>query len=133
MVFLTNNFSAKTTSKEPLVSSDLVSTIPEAVITIFFNNLNQKNYETAYDLTNNPLWKPFSKFKTDDVWGGYEKISHPAILEKDYASEYGADKVFEVSFYAFDIRKQKNIFLKYDFHLRHDKDQWIIVRMIYPK
>jgi len=95
--------------------------------------LNKKNYQTAYDLTNNPLWEPFLKFKTDDVWGGYEKISQPAILEKDYTSEYGADKVFEVSFYAFDIRKQKNIFLKYDFHLKHDKDQWIIIRMIYPK
>lgn len=109
--------------------------VPTAENTVknFFEFINQKDYKQAFALTDNELWNPYAKFIKSDVWGGFEELSQPAMLAKDYSSKFGADEILEVSFYAFDIRKQENLFLKYDFHLTKKDRQFIIVRMVYPR
>jgi len=105
----------------------------ENTVENFFEFINQKDYKQAFALTDNELWNPYTKFIKSDVWGGFEELSQPAMLKKNYTSKYGADEILEVSFYAFDIRKQENLLLKYDFHLAKRDGQFIIVRMVYPK
>lgn len=127
-------FSEEDTNKNQEVPTYLTTvSTPESTIKTFFNFINQKDYKQAFALTDNELWNPYTKFIKSDVWGGYEELSQPAMLKKDYTSKYGADEILEVSFYAFDIAKQENLFLKYDFHLVKREGGFIIVRMVYPK
>lgn len=132
--FICNGFLASKISAEKVHPNypDKTQTAENTIVT-FFNLINQKDYKQAYVLTDNELWNPYSKFIKSDVWGGYENLSQPAMLRKNYTSKYGAERIHEVSFYAFDIIKQKNLFLKYDFHLARRDGKWIIIRMVYAK
>lgn len=127
-------FSGDDTTESKKIPTYLATTsTPENTIETFFKHINQKDYKQAFTLTDNELWQPYNKFIKSDVWGGFEELSQPAMLAKDYPSKYGADKILEVSFYAFDIRKQENLFLKYDFHLAKRNGAFVIIRMVYPK
>jgi len=132
--FVYNEFSASNSRTENTIPSYMVENkTAENTMEDFFDLINQKDYKQAFALTDNELWNPYAKFIKSDVWGGFENLSQPAILVKDYTSKYGGDEILEVSFYAFDMVKQRNLFLKYDFHLAKRGEVWIIVRMTYVK
>ena len=47
--------------KPELIKEQPVPT-PEFLVEEFFQDLNNRNFESAYDKTINPLWSPLSKF-----------------------------------------------------------------------
>lgn len=105
---------------------------PLETIQRFFNHLNNRNFGLAFELTDNDLWQPLSKFSTG-VWGDFEDIDMIESRPKNYSSVYGGEAILEVTYFAFDRGKNHRQKYTYDFHLRQDQDEWKIVRMIHPR
>jgi hypothetical protein len=129
-----NRDSSEKTNKairEPSVSLNSTSK-PELLIEHFFNHIKKKEFEKAYQLTDNELWKPYLNF-SGDVWGNYTSTVPIKILKKNYHSKYGANQILEVTFVAYDLKEKKENELKYDFHLKRIEESWKIVRMTYAK
>ncbi|MCA9748157.1 MAG: hypothetical protein KC414_03570 [Romboutsia sp.] len=109
-------------------SQDAINTL-----NTFFNLLNHEEYELAFNMTENNLWKPFENFKTT-VWGGFKNIKLINSKDKYYESKYGANRILECRLTGIDINNNKFVDVIFDFHIKEDKfGKSIIVRMIHPQ
>lgn len=118
-------------SRQSFTTTD--SRTGEATLLKFVSLLNDENFVEAYSLTANAFWQNFPFFR-DSVWGdlnSYEIIQSPEI--RHYSSKWGADRIYNFRFSAYDIKNHRIRDMNYDFHMKKVKNEWAIVRMAFPR
>ncbi|WP_452596544.1 hypothetical protein [Pontimicrobium sp. MEBiC01747] len=104
---------------------------PENTLNQFFNNINNKDYESAYKLTNHKKWSSLTKFKEFlKYWKFYDIKTFEG---KTYYSRYEADTIINVKYNAIEDESLIIDDREYDFHLKKYNNEWKIVRLYFPK
>lgn len=133
LAFLISLFVFKTnTSNEPsnkLSENNLIQ--PETTIVNFFDELNEKDFISAFKLTKNIRWGSFNDFK--------EKLAYWRLLEvksisgKSYYSRFQPDTIINVKYIGSTEETLTQELLDYDYLLKKFYDGWKIIRVLNPK
>lgn len=96
----------------------------------FFKNINNKNFEEAFELSHHQNWLKLEKFKKAFEHCEFTRIQE--FVGKSYYSDYGADTIFNVKYIG---AESDGVFYdrNYDFHLKKYPKNWKIIRIIKVK
>ncbi|MEM8999748.1 MAG: hypothetical protein AAGB24_05745 [Bacteroidota bacterium] len=104
---------------------------PTNVIHFFFEKINNKDFSSAYGLTENTAWPSELKFK--EYLKYWEIFDVATIKGKSYYSKYDADTIINVTYRATQDETLKVKERDYDFHLKRDDKDWKIIRIFFPR
>lgn len=101
------------------------------MIEYFFNDLNEKKYQKAYQRCDNKLWIPFTNFMK--AWNDLSNIQIESHEYINRQSRYEPEEVITVTYTGISNSTGDRVILKHDFLTKTIGGDLKIIRLLFPR